>query len=395
MLLLLPLSWGMIELASGQIFSDLDIPFTEEDPEEDLEEVLPESTNNADLSESIELVPAPFAKELNLPTPKFRIRPWRLENLRHNNNQTSAVSPPAWLSPESLESLDDLISPDYLFAVASTHSWGRFNAGAWKKIRVIRESPILEDRKKSSIQSTADYVITLSDNSPAYYKLTWESSLSGAGRRWNAAPKSMESNFWDESVDLKPVKFVTKADLALELEGVKYPCHWEQITFENLQKRVEVKTWRSDSGPRFPQILRQERKVYQKAVSSVASKIGAANSDTVKPIMEWQFQASSIYTLAPTPTPYSMLGKVHQVWKTEQEDETASGKILTTSLISLSVPGEVISFQTRQLDTQGQVVDLTSGMVTDFGVTPDCGANKTRKPLFNFRAWRTNNPLLR
>lgn len=373
--LLLPL-WTILFVSNvsyGQIESDLEIPFTEEETF-DMESGADSAVNQAfqtDGSPQLELVPVTSIRELNQPSPRFRLLPWRHVD-RHHEGLPRVVMPPAFSREFTVSSaFTQSVPVEILYNVASTHPWGRFSEGAWKRIRVVKETGTFGTGNPQDIaHSTAEYKVTLCQVLADEFKLTWESALSGAGRRWNPAPKSTISNYWEENPELLPTEFKTKSDLSLELEGVSYPCRWEQITFENNLKRVEIKTWRSESGPNFPQILRQERKVYSK-------ESGKAE----------QLLVSSLYTLAPTPTPFSVMGKVLQVWKTEQVDEKPTGKTQTTSLISLSVPGEVVSFQSNQYNTQGALVEKSVGTVTDFGI--NCAESKTeRRTIFNFRNWQ-------
>ena len=362
----------------AQIESDADVPFTEESDSDytDAKEV-PNAPEPAD----IELVPASTVRDLNLPSPRFRIlqrrsgEPHRMA--RQNNN--SLVVPPTLVRDVTIPSNYNAVAPeDYLYHIASTHPWGRFPEGAWKRIRVIRSDDSLETTKRiNSRHSFAEYTVTLSQILPDQFSLTWESALTGAGRKWNTQPKTSGSNYWEESADMKPVNFKTKNDLVLEIEGASYPCSWEQIVFENENKRVEIKTWRSDASAHLPQILRQERKIYLK-------KEGEEN----------QLSVSSLYQLSPTSFPYSVMGKVHHVWKSEQTDESSQGKTVTTSLISLTVPGEVVSFDTRQYSPQGELTGQSTGYVVDYGFS--CSRNRSepvRTMFNNIRSWRRSSAL--
>lgn len=358
----------------AQIESDAEVPFTEESYSDaaDTEEV-PATPDPAD----IELVPASTVRDLNLPSPRFRIlqrRPGEPHRFSKQNN--SLVVPPSLIRDVTIPSDYTSVAPeDYVYHIASTHQWGRFPEGAWKRFRVVRSEDASEPTKRSfSRKSSAEYTVTLSQILPDQFILTWESALSGAGRKWNAQPKTTGSNYWEESSDMKPVSFKTKNDLVLEIEGASYPCFWEQIVFENENKRVEIKTWRSDASAHLPQILRQERKVYLK-------KDGKEN-----------LSVSSLYQLSPTSFPYSVMGKVHHVWKCEKTDETSQGKTVTTSLISLTVPGEIISFDTRQYSPQGELIGQSTGYLVDYGFS--CSRNRSepiRTRFNNIRSWRRSS----
>lgn len=363
------LSGGLL----AQIESDADVPFTEESLSDfpNAGEV-PQAPEPAD----IELVPASTVRDLNLPSPRFRILQRRSGEPHRMSKQgkNSLAVPPAFFRDVNIPSSYSAITPeDYLYHIASTHAWGRFPEGSWKRIRIIRSNNSSESSQK--ITSSAEYTVTLSQTLPDHFNLTWESFLSGAGKKWNPQPKITDSNYWEESPDMKPVSFKTKDDLVLEIEGASYACSWEQIVFENDSKRVEIKTWRSDASAHLPQILRQERKVYLK-------KAGEENTLSV----------SSLYLLSPTSFPYSLMGKIHHVWKSEQTDETSQGKTVTTSLISLMVPGETISFETRQFSPQGELIGLTTGNLIDYGF--NCSKNRSepvRSMFNNIRSWRRSS----
>lgn len=359
----------------AQIESDADVPFTEESFSDFTP---PETTPPVPESPDIELVPASTVHDLNLPSPRFRILQRRpSEPLRMSKpGKNSLVVPPAFVRDVTLSSdFSEMVSEDYLYHIASTHQWGRFPEGSWKRVRIIRSEYTSEGIKNNSTQSLAEHTVTLSQLLPDQFTLTWESTLSSVGRKWNASPKTTVSNYWEESADMKPVSFRTKNNLILEIEGASYPCSWEQIVFENENKRVEIKTWRSDASAHLPQILRQERKVYLK-------KSGEENTLSV----------SSLYLLTPTSFPYSVMGKVHHVWKCEQTDESAQGKTITTSLLSLAVPGEIVSFDARQYSIQGELLGQSTGYLLDYGF--NCSKNKTepvRSMFNNFRTWRRSS----
>ncbi len=363
----------------AQIESDADVPFTEES---DSDFAVPQDTPSQPDAPDIELVPASTVRDLNLPSPRLRFFQHRQNELHRKAKQgknNSLAEPPAFIRDVSIRSDLNTVAPeDYIYQIASSHPWGRFPEGSWKRIRVIRSDETSEKTPRINARhSAAEYTITLSQILPDKFTLTWESALSGAGRKWNAPPKITGSNYWDESSDMKPVSFKTKGDLVLEIEGASYPCFWEQIVFENESKRVEIKTWRSDASAHLPQILRQERKVYLK-------KEGEEN----------RLSVSTLYQLSPTSFPYSVMGKVHYVWKCEQTDETSQGKTVTTSLISLSVPGETISFDTRQYSPQGELTGQSTGYLVDYGFS--CSKNRyepVRTMFNNIRSWR-RPPLL-
>lgn len=380
LLLLLMAALYLSEKLSAQIESDAEVPFTEESLSDftNIEE-FPKAPEPTD----IELVPASTVRDLNLPSPRFRIfqrRPSDPHRLS-KQSQNSLAEPPAFVRDTTIQSdFNTIASEEYLYHIASTHPWGRFPEGAWKRIRVVRSEDSLGIVKRiASRKSAAEYTITLSQILPDQFSLTYESDLSGGGRKWSPRPQVTGNNYWEESVDMKPVSFKTKDNLVLEIEGASYPCSWEQIVFENENKRVEIKTWRSDASAHLPSILRQERKIYIK-------KEGEEN----------QLSISSLYQLSPTSFPYSVMGKVHHVWKSEQTDETSQGKTVTNKLISLTVPGEMVSFDTRQYSPQGELIGQSSGYLVDYGFS--CSKNRTapiRSMFNNIRSWRRSSvPLI-
>lgn len=357
----------------AQIESDAEVPFTEEDDFD--------SSNTGEVSKApepanIEFVPASTVHDLNLPSPRFRFLQHRQNELHRKSKQgkSSLAQPPAFVRDVSVHSEFNTIAPeDYLYQIASSHPWGRFPEGSWKRIRVILSDETTDNSPKAnSRHSAAEYTITLSQILPDKFTLTRESALSGGGRKWSPQPQTIETNYWEESVDMKPISFKTKGDLVLEIEGASYPCSWEQIIFENKFKRVEIKTWRSDASAHLPQILRQERKIYLK-------KEGEEN----------RLSVTSLYQLSPISFPYSVMGKVHHVWKSEKTDESSQGKTVTTSLISLAVPGETISFDTRQYSPQGELIGQSTGYLVDYGFS--CSKNRSepiRSMFNNIRSWR-------
>lgn len=357
----------------AQIETDADVPFTEESYSD---VAIPDEAAPQPEAPDIEFVPASTVHDLNLPSPRMRFlqhRPNELHRISKQGKNTLAT-PPAFLRDVTVHSnYNALISEDYLYYISSTHPWGRFSEGAWKRIRIVRPDDSAEKvRRINSRHSSAEYTVTLSQLLPDKYTLTTESALSGAGRKWNSAPTTKESNYWEESSEMKLVSFKTQDDLVLEIEGVSYSCSWEYVVFEDETKRVEIKTWRSDACAHLPQILRRERKVYLK-----------------KPGEENSLYFSSLYQLFPTSFPYSVMGKVHHVWKCEQTDESSQGKTVITSLISLNVPGETVSSDTRQYSPQGELITQVTGYLVDYGFSCSKGRSEPVRSMFNnMRSWR-------
>ncbi|MBR0239334.1 MAG: hypothetical protein IJQ39_14665 [Thermoguttaceae bacterium] len=357
----------------AQIETDADVPFTEES---NSDFALPDDDHPQPETSDIELVPASTVHDLNLPSPRMRFLQHRANELHRISKQgkNTLATPPAFIRDVAVHSnYNALISEDYLYHIASTHPWGRFPEGAWKRIRMVRSEGSAEKVRRINFRhSSAEYTITLSQILPEQYTLTTESALSGAGRKWNNPPTTNESNFWEESSEMKLVSFKTQDDLVLDIEGVSYSCSLEQIVFEDDAKRVEIKTWRSDASAHLPQILRRERKVFLK-----------------KPGEENSLYLSSIYQLSPTSFPYSVMGKIHHVWKCEQTDESSQGKTVITSLISLNVPGETISSDTRQYSPQGELSWQTTGYLVDYGFSCSKGRSEPIRSMFNnMRTWR-------
>ncbi len=359
----------------AQIESDAVVPFTEEE-----ESTYSTGNDSADAAEqpkpsNMDFVPAATIRDLNTSSNHFRILPFRQKDASRKSNVNTLVQPPAFIRDVNISSsYSSLLPENYLYHIASTHNWGRFPEGSWKRVRIIRgdiSSGVV--KKHGAWQSSMDYTVTLSKVLPEQYTLTTETTPSRSVRKF-AAPTTTDSNYWDDSAKLKPVSFKSQDDLELEIEGVSYPCSWEQIIFENNEKRVEIKTWRSDFAAHLPQILRQERKVYIKT-----------------PEKKELLAVSSLYKLSPTSIPYSVMGKVHYVWQAEQTEESSQGKTVTVSLISLNVPGEVISFEKRLYSPQGTLIGQTIGQMVDYGLK--CSKNRASRALFNLRSWRRSVPL--
>lgn len=356
----------------AQIETDADVPFTEES---DTDVAAPDEAPPQPEASDIEFVPASTVHDLNLPSPRMRILQHRTNDLHRISKQgkNTLATPPAFVRDVTIRSnYNALISEDYLYYISSTHPWGRFPEGAWKRIRIVRPEDSSDKlRRINPRHSSAEYTITLTQILPDQYTLTTESALSGAGRKWNNPPTTNGSNYWEEGLEMKLVSFKTQDDLVLDIEGVSYSCSWEQIIFEDETKRVEIKTWRSDTCAHLPQILRRERKVYLK-----------------KPGEENSLYLSSIYQLSPTSFPYSVMGKVHHVWKCEQTDESSQGKTVITSLISLNVPGETISSDTRQYSPQGELIAQSTAYLVDYGFSCSKGRSEPVRSIFNMRSWR-------
>ena len=108
----------------AQIESDADVPFTEESY---LDFGNPEEAPKAPEPADIEFVPASTIRDLNLPSPRFRILPFRPGDPRRTPMQgrNSLAVPPALLRDVAISSDYSAMAPeDYLYHIASTHPWG-------------------------------------------------------------------------------------------------------------------------------------------------------------------------------------------------------------------------------------------------------------------------------
>lgn len=300
-----------------------------------------------------------------------------------------------------------MVPPDVLREISSRHSWGKFSEGAWKRLGETTEVYSMENGRCRKNFSSAEHTLTLCSATAEQYRLVWESAMIGSSRRWSAPPKITTTNFWDEKIELLPVAFERKLNQAIVLEGASIPCQWEKITFKNAQWQVEIETWRSDKSRSMPAVLRQLRRTYSNTANydnttnsanttgapqpGAATTVQNASADGNR-IAKRRLTISTEYTIAPTPSLFSVLGTVQQVWKAVQKDVSVNGRVETTSLISQDVPGEIISYETLQYDKTGTVIGKISGKLLDYGLdSSGMGSAEGRKGALNLKIWHRPN----
>ncbi len=323
-------------------------------------------------------------------------RPW--QNAAENPANNSSADSCAFAG---------MVTPDVLRDISSRHAWGRFPEGAWKRLGETTEVYSMENGRCRKNFSSAEHTLTLCSATAEQYRLVWESAMIGSSRRWSAPPKITTTNYWDEKIELTPVAFERKENQTIVLEGASIPCQWEKIKFNNAQWQVEIETWRSDKSRSMPAVLRQLRRTYSNTgntanTGNIGNTAGAPQPGAASTVQnssadgnrnaKRRLTISTEYTIAPTPSLFSVLGTVQQVWKAVQKDVSVNGRVETTSLISQDVPGEIISYETLQYDKTGTVIGKISGKLLDYGLdSSGMGSAEGRKGALNLKIWHRPN----
>lgn len=225
-----------------------------------------------------------------------------------------------------------------------SHPWGRFQPGAWKRVRVLTET--LDEHGAVTGTSITETKTTLRSVSDEGVSLAVELLVEIAGKRLDAEPQEFKQGFHGELLDQK-IQIHNLGNAELTVEGRKIACQMEQVESVGGTTKTRTKTYWS--GDVAPYILKRE-------------------ITTTGP--DGKIQSQSNTEVVALDMPQRVLGEILSTAHVRTVLTHAKGTITTFSVTSVDVPGGVICHTAKELDENGRLVRRSSLELVDYGLEP-------------------------
>lgn len=240
------------------------------------------------------------------------------------------------------ESLKSVLSENLIFS-AKMHPWGQFHPGAWRLTKMCVET--YEKNKEADRITCTDVYTTLQSLENDEVTCVVESFVNLAGKKVKMDPKTRIQGFHGlEKSEFKSYQ-VQKSE-SLCVGGVPVTC--EVVCFSHTDEKVKknVRIWVNRSL--FPYIFKKEVRIQN-------MQTGEMEELTRLEVTKLNCQIA-------------LFGKIFKGFQTKI-DTTFSSRTVNSVLVSSGeIPGGVVSRVSREMDADGNLLQVSSGELIDFGL---------------------------
>ena len=226
------------------------------------------------------------------------------------------------------------------------HPWGCFRPGAWRLIRVVKETL----NEKGLITST-----TISDNRTTLLQvqkdgvtLAFDVVHEVGGRRFPGDPETLKEGFHGELVSQGP-KTREAEDQHVVIEGRKIPCHILELEFSGPASRTVTKIYYSNTVK--PYVLKRQ---------SVTTDLKGNNS-----------RSETTLEVVAVDMPCRVLAEIQNTAHVMTVIKHRNGTTTTIAVTSAAVPGGVVSYSSKELDKTGRLIRRSTLELVDYGLEPE------------------------
>ena len=227
--------------------------------------------------------------------------------------------------------------------VREQHGWGRFGPGTWKRIRVVSET--LDENGKVVATSTTETKTTLTKVDDKTFTLKVEATVEIAGRKIPAPPKLDTRGYYGEAVGEKVV-VRNAGEQNVTIGGKRHACLVREVEITGATRRRKVRVFLSRRGA--PSVL---RKIVTGAIPNEETKTYETVVDVIALDM-----------------PYRVAGKTLSTSHIRQIHTNNAGTTMTLAVHSNDVPGEVVAYWAKELDSKGRIIRRRTLEILDFHV---------------------------
>jgi hypothetical protein len=226
------------------------------------------------------------------------------------------------------------------------HPWGRFEPGAWKRVRVITET--LDEQDHVSSTSSTETKTTLLRVDPDGVILEVRVTVEVAGKRFEVEPQVIKQGFHGEVV-CPTLKLTKTAPGEAVIEGHRIPCQIVEIECPSASSKTVTKVYYSDTVAPF--VLKRE---------SVTTKVdgGETQNETVAEVTALQM-------------PRRVMAETHTASFVRTLQKLPKGSITTWASTTEAVPGGVISHSSKELDAEGRLIRRGTLEMVDYSLEPE------------------------
>ena len=246
-------------------------------------------------------------------------------------------------------SAQDQIDTAFLLPRAH-HPWGRFEAGAWKKVRVTTET--LNERGEVTGESVAETVTTLLSVDERGYSLKCDTTIIIGGRQLGTQVSTLWQGFAGEKIDdTVSSRLIRPASL--------------RIGSRALDTEVREFTFRSGNMVRVTSIHYSP---------STAPHVMEGHTVATDPSGRSVKYRTDIDVVSLNHD-FKVLDETYKVAKVRTEHETPKSKVTTLELFAQEIPGGIVASESEERDLSGRIVSRSTLEVVEFGAS-DSPANR-------------------
>jgi hypothetical protein len=249
------------------------------------------------------------------------------------------------------------------------HAWGRFEPGAWIKVRKLTEE--LNSQGNLTSVSTTETKTTLLQLDEKRFVLQSEVTVEVSGKRFTAQPRTVALGYQGET-NGEAVSVRKLGSDMFDLGGVKSPCDLLEVTIGEGSSKVVSTVSYSDRVTPF--VLRRETKTP-----------GATREQPPR-------QHTQVEVLA-VDMPYRVLTELKSVAFIRTVQRLSKGSVVTVEVYCPDVPGGVVAHTSKELNEAGQPLRRSTLELSDYGLGDDSEEDNPRFLLFHRRPRRPgSNP---
>jgi hypothetical protein len=222
------------------------------------------------------------------------------------------------------------------------HPWGRFQPGAWKRVRVVTET--LDEKGLVVSTSTTDTKTTLmavGENGVTLEKCV---AVELAGKRFVAEPETVKEGFHGEPLN-ENLKALAPAAAEVTVEGRKVPCHVQQLELDGTAGKTVTRVYYS--GTVDPYVLRRE-----------ATTSDAQSGDVL---------SQTLAEVTALDMPWKVSAEIKKAALVKTVCRHSRGTITTWAVTASDVPGGVVCNTSKEVDRSGRLIRRSTLELVDYG----------------------------
>ncbi len=224
---------------------------------------------------------------------------------------------------------------------AMLHSWGRFDPGCWKLVRVISET--LDEQGQVVSTCTTDTKTTLVDIDNEGVTLEVSARMEVAGKRFQADPQTIKQGFHGEVADphlsIKP-----PVDGEVVIGARSIPCKVQQLEAEGPKGKTVINVYYSSSVA--PYVLKRE--------------CITTGSDAATPPSELTMEVIAL------DMPVRLNDQIRTGVHVRTVQRNGKGTVTTLAIVIPDVPGGVVRHSSKEVDKNGRVIRRSTLEVLDY-----------------------------
>jgi hypothetical protein len=211
------------------------------------------------------------------------------------------------------------------------HPWGRFEPGAWKRVRVVTET--IDEKGAvigTRVEETRTIFLSIDHEGVT---LEMQTNFEVAGKPLDFDPKIVKQGFHGE-VCGRELKIQPAAEGNVAIEGQNILCRMLQFECANANGRTLTRVFYSDSVA--PYVLRREQKTTDSEGNSTLSEV--------------------LVEVEALNMPARVLGEIKNTAIVKTFQKYPKGSTTTWSVTSSDVPGGLVSHMSKETDANGRLV---------------------------------------